>query len=285
MKRKYTLGDRVFRVACFMVMLLFALSYIFLLFWMVFGSFRSVSSFNRQPFNFFDISWDAIAKNYTKAFTYKVGGHTAMPQMILNSFIYVVGTVVISVTVPAISGYIVAKYHFALKGFITSLAIVTLVIPTIGSVTATYRFLETLRLLDTCWGVFLLSAGGFGVNFLLFHNFFSAIPWEYAEAAYLDGAGDLHVFIRIMFPQATPIFVSIGIMSFISCWNDYYTPYLYLNSYPTVAYGLNAIQSKYEASMPYVFSAMVFTTSVVLLLYCCFSKTIMESMSAGGLKG
>ena len=88
-----------------------------------------------------------------------------------------------------------------------------------------------------------------------------------------------------MFPQATPILLSLGIMNFISCWNDYYTPYLFLNDYPTVAYGLTAIMSKFEASVPIVFAALTFSTIIVLILYAAFSKTIMESMSAGGLKG
>ncbi len=285
MKIKYSAGDRIFRTVCFVVMAIFALSYITILLYMVFGSFRTTTAFSQDPFNFFDISAKAIGKNYRKAFTYKVGGHTAMPKMILNSLIYVSGTVLLAVTVPAISGYIVAKYDFGIRKLITSLAVVTLVVPTIGSVTMTYRFMEKLHLLNTFWGVFLMNAGGFGFSFLLFKNFFAAIPWEYAEAANIDGAGDFKVFAVIMFPQATPILLSIGIMSFISCWNDYYTPYLFLNDYPTVAYGLTAIRSKYEASVPVVFAALVFSTGVVLLLYAAFSKTIMESMSAGGLKG
>ena len=285
MKKRFTTSDKVFRLICFIVMMMFAVSYIFLLVWMIFGSFRSVTSFSQKPFDFFDISLKSISKNYTTAFTYKVGGHTAMPQMILNSIIYVVGIVLISVSIPAVSGYIVAKYDFALKKTIMSLSIITLVVPTIGSVTMTYRFLESIHLLNTFWGVFLLNAGGFGFSFLLFRNFFAAIPWEYAEAAYIDGAGELKVFLKVMLPQAKPIFISLSIMTFISCWNDYYTPYLYLNDYPTVALGLAGIQSKYPDSMPYVFAAMTFSTAVVLLIYVAFSKTIMESMSAGGLKG
>ena len=74
-------------------------------------------------------------------------------------------------------------------------------------------------------------------------------------------------------------------MNFIGCWKDYYKPHLVLNDYPTVAYGLTAIRSKFEASVPIVFAALTFSTVVVLILYVAFSKTIMESMSAGGLKG
>mgnify|MGYP004520898835 FL=1 len=285
MKIKYSAGDKAFRIICFIIMGVFALSYIMILIYMIFGSFRTTTAFSQKPFNFFDISVDAITRNYTKAFTYKVGGHTAMPKMILNSLIYVGGIVVLSVTIPAISGYITAKYDFKIKKLITSIAIITLVVPTIGSVTMTYRLMESLHLLNTFQGVFLMSAGGFGFSFLLFRNFFSAIPWEYAEAAFIDGAGDFKVFITIMFPQATSILLSLGVMNFIGCWNDYYTPYLFLNDYPTVAYGLAAITSKYEASVPVVFAALSFSTIVMLVLYMMFSKTIMESMSAGGLKG
>lgn len=285
MKIKYSAGDKVFRIICFIIMGVFALSYIMILIYMIFGSFRTTTAFSQKPFNFFDISLNAIKRNYTKAFTYKVGGHTPMPKMILNSLIYVSGIVVLSVTIPAISGYITAKYDFKIKKLITSIAIITLVVPTIGSVTMTYRLMESLHLLNTFQGVFLMSAGGFGFSFLLFRNFFSAIPWEYAEAAFIDGASDFRVFITIMFPQATSILLSLGVMNFIGCWNDYYTPYLFLNDYPTVAYGLAAITSKYEASVPVVFAALSFSTIVMLVLYMMFSKTIMESMSAGGLKG
>ena len=285
MKIKYSAGVKVFRIICFIIMGVFALSYIMILIYMIFGSFRTTTAFSQKPFNFFDISLNAIKRNYTKAFTYKVGGHTPMPKMILNSLIYVGGIVVLSVTIPAISGYITAKYDFKIKKLITSIAIITLVVPTIGSVTMTYRLMESLHLLNTFQGVFLMSAGGFGFSFLLFRNFFSAIPWEYAEAAFIDGASDFRVFITIMFPQATSILLSLGVMNFIGCWNDYYTPYLFLNDYPTVAYGLAAITSKYEASVPVVFAALSFSTIVMLVLYMMFSKTIMESMSAGGLKG
>lgn len=140
MKIKYSAGDKVFRIICFIIMGVFALSYIMILIYMIFGSFRTTTAFSQKPFNFFDISLNAIKRNYTKAFTYKVGGHTPMPKMILNSLIYVGGIVVLSVTIPAISGYITAKYDFKIKKLITSIAIITLVVPTIGSVTYRVKF-------------------------------------------------------------------------------------------------------------------------------------------------
>lgn len=284
MAKKRTVGDRIFRACAFIGMSIFAFTYLLLLIWMVFSSFRSVSGFNRDPFNFFEFTWESLAKNYEKAFTYKAYGTTTMPKMILNSVIFVVGNLVVTTAIPCITGYILAKYNFKLRGFLINLTVVTMVIPTVGSMSVTYRFLDSLHLLNKFEGVFLMSAGGLGFASLMYRNYFGAIPWSYAESAFLDGAGNFTVFIRIMLPQAKPLLVSLGIMGFIGGWNDYMTPYMYLNDYPTVAYGLTAIQSKYKASMPYVFAAMTFATGVVLVVFCCFSDTIMNNMSAGGLK-
>lgn len=285
MRKRLSKSDKVFHTLAFIFMALFSISFLFVLLWIFFSSMRSTKSFLDSPFNLFDINFERMIYNYEKAFTYKAFGTTAMPQMILNSLIYVVGMVALGVSIPAVTAYIVAKYKFRMRRIIIDVVLVVLVVPTIGSVSNTYRFLNNIGLLNTFPGVFLLNAGGFGFSFLLFRTFFSSIPWEYAESAFLDGGSNTRVMISIMMPQAVPIIISVSIMSFIGCWNDFYTPYMFLNSRPTVAYGLNAIYSKYQASMPIVFAAMTFTTAISLLIYCLFSKTIMESMSAGGLKG
>ena len=90
-----------------------------------------------------------------------------------------------------------------------------------------------------------------------------------------------------MYPQALPLIVSMAILNVIGLWNDYMTPYLFLNSKPTVALGVYSIQTRAErnGAMPQAFAAMTFMTIFVLIIYAAFSKTIMSSMSVGGLKG
>ena len=132
-----------------------------------------------------------------------------------------------------------------------------------------------------------MNAGGLGFGMLLYKNYFASVSWEYAESAFLDGATNLKVFFRIMYPQAIPLIVSMGILNVIGLWNDYMTPYLYLNSKPTVALGVYSIQKNAESygAYPQAFAAMAFMTVFVLVIYAGFSKTIMSSMSVGGLKG
>lgn len=285
--KKRCLSDTILRIALFTVMLLFGLSYLFMLFWMVVTSFRNLNVFTQRPADIFSgITFHQIVKNYTEAFTKKVDGFT-LPQTIINTIIYVVGVTVVSTFVPMITGYVVAKYNFKLKKIIVNCAVMTMIIPTIGSMMTTYRFMASLKLTNTFLGVFLMSSGGIGFSFLMFRGFFASIPWEYAESGFIDGASNLRVFWSIMMPQARSIIVSIMIVSFIGAWNDYFTPYLYLSENPTIALyvQLLSVNQRFKANYPIQMAVLVFMVAVVLIIYAFFSKRIMESMSAGGLKG
>ena len=162
-----------------------------------------------------------------------------------------------------------------------------MVVPTLGSTATTYNFMTKLGLINTYWGIYLMSAGGFGFGFLLFYNFFAAIPWEYAESAFLDGASDLQVFLKIMYPQAVPILTAIAITSFINRWNDYMTAYIYLPDNPTIALGVSQLYSRMKnaLTLPIAFAGMTLLATVSLIIFAVFNRFIMNNMSVGGVKG
>lgn len=281
------LSDKILRIFLFSIMFIFGFSFVFMLFWMITTSFRKYSVFSQDPANIFNgITFDQIIQNYSDAFTKKVDGFT-LPTTIFNTLIYVLGVTVVSTFVPMITGYVVAKYEFKLKKAIVVCAVITMIVPTIGSMMATYRFMSWLHLTNNFLGVFLMSSGGIGFSFLMFRGFFASIPWEFAESGFIDGASNFRAFWSIMMPQARSIIISILIVSFIGAWNDYFTPYLYLPKNPTIALyvQLLSVNQKFKANYPIQMAVLVFMVTVVLIIYSFFSKRIMESMSAGGLKG
>ena len=81
--------------------------------------------------------------------------------------------------------------------------------------------------------------------------------------------------------------ISCCILQAIGLWNDYSTPFLFMNSTPTLAVGLQAIQAELQSKgqYPLVFAAMIISILPVLILYACFQKKIIENTVAGGLKG
>lgn len=280
-------GDIVYKILVTAGILLFSLSFLFVLVWMFCNSIRPQKSYFNNVLAFWNLK-GATFDNYVKIFTTKYSSaKITMFGMLKNSLVLIAVCTGLQAIVPVITGYVVARYKTRLGAIAVQLVIISMVVPAIGSTASTYAFMSAIKLKDKWLGIFLMNAGGLGFGMLLYKNYFSSVSWEYAESAFLDGAGNLRVFFSIMYPQALPLIVSMAILNVIGLWNDYMTPYLFLNSKPTVALGVYSIQTRAEQSgaMPQAFAAMTFMTVFVLAIYAGFSKTIMSSMSVGGLKG
>lgn len=286
-KSRLHAGDVVYKILVTAGILLFSLSFAFVLVWMLCNSVRPQKSYFNDVLAFWNLK-GATFDNYVRIFTTKYGtAKITMFGMLKNSFILIIVCTALQAIVPVITGYVAARYKTKLGAVAVQLVIISMVVPAIGSTASTYSFMSAIKLKDKWLGIFLMNAGGLGFGMLLYKNYFSSISWEYAESAFLDGAGNLRVFFSIMYPQALPLIVSMAILNVIGLWNDYMTPYLFLNSKPTVALGVYSIQTRAErnGAMPQAFAAMTFMTIFVLIIYAAFSKTIMSSMSVGGLKG
>lgn len=286
-KSRPSAGDIVYKILVTAGILLFSLSFLFVLVWMFCNSIRPQKSYFNNVLAFWNLK-GATFDNYVKIFTTKYSSaKITMFGMLKNSLVLIAVCTGLQAIVPVITGYVVARYKTGLGAIAVQLVIISMVVPAIGSTASTYAFMSAIKLKDKWLGIFLMNAGGLGFGMLLYKNYFSSVSWEYAESAFLDGASNLRVFFSIMYPQALPLIVSMAILNVIGLWNDYMTPYLFLNSKPTVALGVYSIQTRAEQSgaMPQAFAAMTFMTVFVLAIYAGFSKTIMSSMSVGGLKG
>ncbi len=286
-KSRPSAGDIIYKILVTAGILLFSLSFLFVLVWMFCNSIRPQKSYFNNVLAFWNLK-GATFDNYVKIFTTKYSSaKITMFGMLKNSLVLIAVCTGLQAIVPVITGYVVARYKTRLGAIAVQLVIISMVVPAIGSTASTYAFMSAIKLKDKWLGIFLMNAGGLGFGMLLYKNYFSSVSWEYAESAFLDGAGNLRVFFSIMYPQALPLIVSMAILNVIGLWNDYMTPYLFLNSKPTVALGVYSIQTRAEQSgaMPQAFAAMTFMTVFVLAIYAGFSKTIMSSMSVGGLKG
>lgn len=147
--------------------------------------------------------------------------------------------------------------------------------------------MKALHLDGKIIGCIFIYSGGFGMNFMLLYSFFKNLSWTYVEAAKIDGAGDFKIFFRIIMPLAKGPIVAVTVMQLIGLWNDYLTPSIFLPEKPTLAYGLRALTEKMYQNSNYtlLFATIIVTMLPIIILFCCFSKTIMENTSIGGLKG
>lgn len=290
-------SDIVLKTVLVTLMAIFSFSFIFMFVWMLLSSFRTSGSFNASPISIFDFSGQTAATlfdNYKAAFSF-VWTTTRNRQVIEvnllgmfgNSMILVVLNILMGVIFPPAVGYVVAKFDFKLKKVINFAVIMTMCIPTVGSLVPTVKLLNNLGLRDMWFSIILLGSGGLGMGVLLYGGYFSSIPSDYMESATLDGANNLQIYLQIMLPQALPLLISLCIMSFIGSWNDYTTPFIYLRYNPTLATGVEyiAARSQIDLNTPMLFAALFIMSSFTLIIYACFSKIIMSSVSVGGVKG
>ena len=281
-KRKST-KEKIVLWIVFGVFVVYAISLLIPFVWAFFSSLKTDDEYYGRVF-----SWpkDWLFSNYINAFSQFKVGKVTFAQMFLNSVWLAIGGTLVSVMVTSMTAYTVAKYEFFGSKFLYKLAIFLMVIPIVGNLPATYRLVVSAGL-DNPVGILVLWTGGFGMNFVILHGAYKSVSWTYAEAAFMDGASDSRVYWSIMLPQAVPVLVSLGVLSFIGVWNDYQTPFLYLRKTPTLALGIYQfdLMQQYRSNIPVYYCGVLMSIVPVLLLYCFMQKTILQNTVAGGLKG
>ena len=210
-----------------------------------------------------------------------------MFEMIFNSIWWSVGGTCLAIISSTMGAYVVVKYKFFGRQIIYSVAIITMMLPIIGAMPSQYTVYSALGILNNP-GMLLAAAGGFGFNFIVLYGFFRSLPWDYVEATFLDGGGHYTAMFRVMLPMAMPVMTSLGIVAFIGMWNDYNTPIVFLESYPTLASGLYLYQNatmQHSVDIPLLFAGVLMSVIPAVALFAIFQKSIMSISFGGGLKG
>lgn len=230
-------------------------------------------------------------ENFDFAFKYmklQVRGrlYAGVPIQFVYGLMYAIGSAIANVFAKALPAYFCAKYRTKFGGVLYIVAVVTMILPTVGTTAATIQIMRSLQIYDTYFGILFYNASFWGTYFLVFYAAFRGISNAYAEAAKIDGAGDFSILFKIYIPMVAPSLVAVGIMQFIMFWNDYQVPMLYLPSMPTISYGLYRFSRTERASnAPGLLSACLIVCIPTIVLFAIFKDKIMGNISAGGLKG
>ena len=224
-------------------------------------------------------------ENYIDAFSLLTIGKTTYPIMIWNSVWYSVIGSVLGLATVTLSTYVISRYQFPGRNFIYNMVIFIMILPIMGSGPANYRLMAQLGFIESPL-ILLRSIDGL-LDLILF-AYFKAIPWEYAEAAMVDGASHWKIFSKIMLPQVLPGLSVLFVQAVIGRWNAYEGPLLYLgNNYPTLAVGIYKFESqiKYAANQPAFFAGALLAAIPPIVLYVLIQNTLMTKIFVGGLKG
>lgn len=207
-------------------------------------------------------------------------------DLVGNTLFLCVTRTTLSLAFPIMAAYCYTNYRFKGRQFFFFYGVVMTSVPIYGGMSFTYQWMYELNLYDTYIAVWFMAIAPFA-NFLFYFAFFKGISWNYAEAAFIDGAGHFAVFFRVMLPQLAGIIAVFFVNAFIGAWNDWMTNYLYLPSKPQVAYAIYLVQGEATRVSDYqmFYSAVMIGLIVPLIVFAIFSKKILSTVYTGGLKG
>ena len=279
--------EKVLFFIMFIVFVLFAVSYIFPFVWVAINAFKKPLDFAT---NFIGLPEEWHFENFVKAFNFKSAEtkYFTVFEMLGMSVVLSFGGTIATVLVSSCAAYVVAKYEFRGKSVILGMVIFSMIIPIVGSLPSQIQLMQNLGLDGTILGVIFLYSGGFGMNFMLLYSFFKNLSWTYVEAAKIDGASDLRIFFTIILPMTKGPIIAIAVIALIGLWNDYMTPMIYLPEMPTIAVGLKYLTDALKggnSNYPLLFASIIIAIIPIVIVFCIFSKTIMENTSVGGFKG
>ena len=223
-------------------------------------------------------------ENYRKVFT-----EEPVLLWFRNSLLLAVSTVVISLGTGVPAAYVFSRRKFPGRHVILQLLILLYAFPSLLSMTALYKLLSPMGLINTKTGLIIVYTGTMAV-FALWNmkGYFDTIPIEIEESAMIDGADPVRIVWKIVLPLAKPTIAVTAMMVLIYVWNEYIFAINFMTgeSTYTLAAGLYSLQANETSGSWPVFSAASLLVSLpILVIFFAMQRNMASGLTSGGVKG
>src|SRR5215831_5153646 len=244
------------------------------------GGFKSTGDLRT---NAFGLPREWITDNYVSIAT-----GSRFWQMLGNSAFIALVTVVLTLLISSMAAFVLAHLHFAGKRWIANYLALGLTFPFATAVLPVFIRVRDLGLLDTYWGVILPQvAFNLGFSIVLLRGFFSELPKELFEAAFMDGCSYAKMFWKITLPLSRPILATVGVLSLVGSWNSFLLPLVMINSdkiYPWPL-GIMQYQGQYSTDWGRVLAFVTLTMTPAIFFYLLAQKHVIAGLTSGAVKG
>jgi len=213
---------------------------------------------------------------------------TTFRRAFLNSVVVTVVASALQVGLSALAGFVFAKYRFPGRNKLFAALLVTMALPTGASLVPTFQIYADFGWINTFLPLIVPGAVTAFAVFWMRQAAASAIPNELIDAARVDGAGFLRVFLHVGLPGLRPTIAALGVFEVMWNWNDYLWPLLVLtdsNNY-TLPVALDQLKGAYGATdYSVVMSGTLVATIPLVILFLFFRSTVMNNVVSGAVKG
>lgn len=243
-------------------------------------SLKTESDVKVNPFGLFtSFSWSSVRAAW-------FDGHFS--DYLLNSFLLSVPSTVLILVISTMAGYTFARLPFPGRSVLFYLVVLGLLVPFFTYMIPLYFQLRSMGLLDTLPGVILvLTSTGISFGTFFMRAFFSDLPEELEQAARIDGCSEWRIFTRVMLPLVTSGIGALAVFTFLSTWNNFLVPLLYLpgGSFRPLTAGLYNFMGGRSIDIGPLAAGTLITIVPVIILFVVLQKQVTAGFISGAVKG
>jgi len=273
---------RVSKVLWFVVALILALTFFFPVYFMVSSSFKAENEIFATPLHWFPQDFQGMGQ-YIAAFN-----TVPLGRFFFNSALMAGVDVVVTVIFSAMAGYGFAKFKFRGQRVMFLFVLATITVPFQILIVPLYVQVHSYGWSDSYAGLIIPGImNAFGV--FMMRQFAYAIPDDLIDAARIDGAGELRIFWRIIFPLLAPASASLAVIIFLFSWNNFLWPLIVIRSpeLQTIPVGMTVFTQPHTDQPRWAVAMAVasLATLPVALLFIFFQRYFVEGLTMSGMKG
>jgi alpha-glucoside transport system permease protein len=207
-----------------------------------------------------------------------------MESLITTALIAVFGTV-LPILVGALAGYALAWLEFPGRDWLFIVVIALLVVPLQMALIPMFQIYNTLGIFDTVLSLVLFHTA-FGLPFAIFllRNFFVGIPKDLMEAARIDGASEIRIFLRLILPLGLPAIASLGIFQFLWTWNDLLVALTFGRETQPITVAIFSQLRQFGANVDLIAPATFISLAIPLVVFFAFQRYFVQGLLAGSVK-
>lgn len=208
-----------------------------------------------------------------------------MWRIVANSLWVAVVSTLLQLVTGSMAAYGFARLKFRGKGVVFALYLATLMVPMQVLVVPLFIEMKSLNLQDTYMALLAPSiASAFGV--FLLRQAVESVPRELDEAATIDGAGHLRIFVTIILPLIRPALATVAVFAFMGSWNSFLWPLVVIRSpeFMTLPLGLSTLQGQFTTQWDVVMAGSVFSILPIAVVYLLAQRHIIAGVAHTGIK-
>jgi multiple sugar transport system permease protein len=208
-----------------------------------------------------------------------------MWRIVANSLWVAVVSTVLQLLTGSMAAYGFSRLRFRGKGIVFGLYLATLMVPMQVLVVPLFIEMKALNLQDTYMALLAPSiASAFGV--FLLRQAVESVPRELDEAATIDGAGHLRIFVTIILPLVRPALATVAVFAFMGSWNSFLWPLVVIRSpeFMTLPLGLATLQGQFTTQWDVVMAGSVFSILPIAVVYLLAQRHIIAGVAHTGIK-